>query len=756
LSKLPSPSPEQISINIDRLLAGDIGTLKHIEIAQAVPEKISDLVIDKNNQGVDMLLGLVVAGLHEDDEILRQNTAVGLAGTLNCLVKHEEWQRMNRLLPAIEHVFRIAGDNGEAVEQSIAAVTKLISHHILAEQYGTARDALLIINGPATMTSATDQLREHAEQAANVLASPPVMDKLLNEYLHNDKIREETGRLLAAFGKPAAEFLMDLLSLSESKAERINLLKLIEGIGTPAENSLRLMLQQPAPWYVTRNIIKLLGKIGNSDCLEDVAQFLEHDDVRVRQEVLTAADKIGGHAGKMFLLKTLHTVPRQLTGQVVSLLGNISDDSLVVPLASLLDETSMYQSKLGDELQVTTCRALGKIGSIKALPTLKKIIANKNIPGVNEEELKKNSILQAATEAVQLIECGGNQKVQQTRVKKIMGVPVATDPVSAREAAIFRIALTGDKVEATRKLFELITDCVTKKDFQNAERLRQRIYEIDPMAITEIIRSTEVIEQAKNGVSGRGYLDVWSSLLDELSSEEFSSIYHELENKSLQAEELIVSQGDQTDELFFINQGSVKVFNKQNDHEIFIKNLISGEIAGENFFDASTWTVSMSALTPVRISTLKRSSFIRWQKAFPGLETKLKDFYNRSNDVHDLLDKKKLNRRKFERYQLSRKVQIQMTDGAGKPIGRGFNGELSDISKGGLALLICIAKQENGRLLLGKEMQITIPVGGEPSQLHVHGQVQAVHPSKQQHNEFQVHFTFHEELEQEALQTILG
>lgn len=756
MSKQLSLSSEQISNNIDRLIAGDNGTLKHIEIARAVPGKISDLLNDINSQEVDMLLGQVVVGLHEDDEDLRQNAAIALTGALSSLVNHEEWQRMNRLLPAIEQVFSIAGNNGDVLIESIAAVTNLVSYHILQDQYGAARDALLMINDPVPLASATDQLREHAEQAVNVLASPPVMDKLLIEYLHNDKKGEKAGRLLAAFGRQAAEFLMDPLSRSESKAERIKLLELIKDIGTPAESSLRLMLQKPAPWYVTRNIIKLLGETGDSDCLEDVAQFLEHADIRVSQEVLTAAGKIGGHAGKTFLLNTLHTVPQQLTGQVVSLLGNISDDSLVVPLADLLDETAMFQSRLGDELQVTICRALGKIGSIKALPTLKKIIASKNIPGIDENEIKKDSILQAAREAVQLIECGGNQKIQQTRVKKIMGIPVATDPVSAREAAIFRIALTGDKVEATHKLFELITDCVTRKDFQNAERLRQRIYEIDPMALTEIIRSAEIIEQAKNGVIGRGYLDVWSDLLDELSSEEFSSIYHELENRSLQAEELLVSQGDQNDELFFINHGNVKVFNKKNNQEIFIKNLTSGEIAGENFFHASVWTVSMSALTPVRLSILKRSNFIRWQKAFPGLEAKLKDFYNRSNDVHDLLDKKRLNRRIFERYQLSRKVQIQMTDGAGKPIGRGFNAQLSDISKGGLALHICIAKPENGRLLRGKKMQITIPVGGEPPQLHVHGQVQAVHPSKPEHNDFLIHLAFHEELEQEDLQSILG
>ena len=67
-----------------------------------------------------------------------------------------------------------------------------------------------------------------------------------------------------------------------------------------------------------------------------------------------------------------------------------------------------------------------------------------------------------------------------------------------------------------------------------------------------------------------------------------------------------------------------------------------------------------------------------------------------------------------------------------------------------------MAEQENGRLLLGRDIQVLIPVGGKPGYLHVRGRVQAVHPSKPQHNDFLIHVVFHDELEQEALQTILG
>ena len=754
----PSLSPEQLSQGIDEIITGGPEALQQVEIVKAALKTISNLLAEKNNLDMDVLLGQMIVGLHGEDEEQRQNAAIVLACTLNNLALQQEWQRMNKLLPAIKQTISVAGDNDEVAQQSITALTKLAAHQISQENYKAARDTLMIISGPTTWSSIPQHLQEHAEPALKNLFSKKIQATLLNTYLHSDEKQEEAGRLLVAFGEQAVEFLMEFVRLSSSKIDRLQVLKLIEDIGVPAENNLLKMLQQEdIPWYLTRNIVRLLGVSGNPDCFDKIAPFLDHDDIRVKEEVLKAASSIGERIQKDFLVKALHTVPNQLIELVVSLLGDIADDSLVAPLATLLDQASRFPDKVSDDLQITTCHALGKIGSIKALPILAKIICKYTTPpdSVNDK-LREDPILQAAVEAAQLIERGGNEKIPQARVTKVLGVPMAADPVSARESAILRIAAAGDKNLATRKLFELINECVFNKDFVNAERLRDRFKEINPLALTEIIQSAEIIEQAKLEINGSGYFEVWANLLEELTPEEFTAIYHELENCSLQPEELLISQGDKNDELFFINHGNVKVFYKQNQHEVYIKTLGSGDLAGENFFDASIWTISLSALTPTRISILKRSSFIRWQEAFPGLEGKLKTFYNRSNNVNDLLEQKGLNRRAFERYHISRKAQIQMVDGVGRPMGRGFNGKLFNISAGGVALLLRIAQQEHGRVLLGRKMRIKIPVIGKSPEIQVHGQVLSVHPFTPQSNAHLIHFIFSKELDQEILQSVLG
>ena len=316
--------------------------------------------------------------------------------------------------------------------------------------------------------------------------------------------------------------------------------------------------------------------------------------------------------------------------------------------------------------------------------------------------------------------------------------------------------MAGNQAEATRRLFDLIVECVENHDLHTAERLRERFNEVNPNALTEIIQSAELIEQKTSGVRVRSYLDIWSNLLHELTAEEFSSIYHELENRQLEPEEILVHQGDKNDELFFVNHGMIRVFYRKNNRKFYVKTLSEGDLAGENFFEASVWTVGMSAQTESRISILKRSSFARWQEAFPGLETKLHDFYNRSNDVHGLLLRKGLNRRVFERYRLARKIEFQIINNTGHPMGQRFKGRLSDISQGGLAMNFHLAQKKHIRVLFGRRLHITVPVAGVPPQLNVQGTVMSISQADEKTNRYTLHFVFDTPLEREVLQTVLG
>ena len=179
-----------------------------------------------------------------------------------------------------------------------------------------------------------------------------------------------------------------------------------------------------------------------------------------------------------------------------------------------------------------------------------------------------------------------------------------------------------------------------KRDFYNAERLRERIYEIDPMALMEIIQSGDIIEEEKSGAISKDHVEIWKNLLSVLSPEEFNALYHEMEERTYRPEEIIVVQGAQNDELFFINKGSVRVTYTGGEKELFFKNMGKGEIVGENFFNASIWTVTLTAQQQTSISVLKLESLAGLEQRMPGIESRLIDYYNRSSDIYAEMKKK--------------------------------------------------------------------------------------------------------------------
>ncbi len=253
----------------------------------------------------------------------------------------------------------------------------------------------------------------------------------------------------------------------------------------------------------------------------------------------------------------------------------------------------------------------------------------------------------------------------------------------------------------------------------------------------------------------RNFLESWGELL-KLSEEERNHIYRLLTRRSVEPQTVIARQGEQNGELFLIHQGSIKVTYVQGDREFFITTLNTGDIAWENFFNVSLWTVNLTALTKSKLYVLSRENLARLEEQVPGLKNKLEDHYRSRTDIQAMLRKKKLNRRQYERYMIRRKVQLQLTDTKGRPLGRDFRGELIDISTGGLAFFIRILKAKHRQMLLNRDMQITIPVGNRAASLHVHGRITGINPAERKPDAFSIHLQFKELLKSPTLQMVLG
>jgi HEAT repeat protein/CRP-like cAMP-binding protein len=767
--KLQREEQKQTSLKnrFDDLLQGDCTVLEQADLQQALPAEVCELLAGNREETADLFLAQLVAALRHERPAISIAACHGLAAAGERLALAGQWERIERLLPALQQGMRLDGIDEQAVQRAMAAIGGLAGHHLAEGRFVQVEGIIQILHqltGQDTPVETVDHLvRNRARATLKHLCSRTVLENLMQQYLHSESQQETAGNLLIAMGSESAKFQLQQLISNESRFERKRILALIKQTGNPALSILQAQLRKDQPWYVVRNVIRLLGEIGTPEVFTTISPYLGHPDLRVQQEVVVAAGKIGGEDYKDFLFQALHAVDDSLKIKVVKQIATNHNERFVRPLTDLLESTRPFPGKNKNDLQLALCKTLGQIGSRRATASLTRVAHSKNVLGLGGYT---DEVRQAAAMALEQIKTSSaprkrdetNDMPPDAPAGPIQP-PVAKEdaiPVQTREEAIFLLASQGDKEQAKEQLFDLIVATARAGDFKNAERLRERIYEIDSLALGEIIRSGEIIEEEKMGAIKEEDLEIWSDLTDRLTSEEFQTVYHELNELRFRPEETVVNQGDKNDALFFITQGSLKVSHQTGPRELFITTLNRGQIAGENFFAPSFWTVTLTSLTPTRLHVLKQATLDVWKEQFPGLRAKLHAYYLACNTIGSMLEKKGLERRQDERFTLARKIQVQPVSNRDTPIGHGFRAETADISYGGLAFLVRISRQENARLLLGRRMQIVLPVGGKQQTLIFKGIIIGIQPFQVLENDFSVHFKFDHPLDRQKLQSILG
>ena len=159
---------------------------------------------------------------------------------------------------------------------------------------------------------------------------------------------------------------------------------------------------------------------------------------------------------------------------------------------------------------------------------------------------------------------------------------------------------------AVQLLVELIIKHAREHDFDRAETLRDRLMEVDPMAVNEIVKTGEAIEAEKADAIDKDHLAVWADLYDKLTTEESNALFYGLRPANYPADHMIYQQGDKRSHLYFIDEGRLKMFYRQKDKTILLKTLETGDIFGEDtfFFSDAFCTTSVITDSPVKLYVL--------------------------------------------------------------------------------------------------------------------------------------------------------
>ncbi len=759
----------RVETGVKALLKGNDEVLKNDEFNVHLPFVVQKMEAEGMDREVRALLRTLSSHFSNGDADSRERFLRILAQIAENLALANRWNCLSILSgPLLSWLKK--SENGDFLYEKVAVSLHALMPQLWNSDAPQLGDEILSVfyqirSGAIRRSAAVRSIIGRAQDKG---LDRKMMSNLLQQCLDSPG-DEDLSRRLILQGPVVSSFLIDSLIRTEESKDRVKIIDLLTYGEQFLPPILIEKLKEPMPWYGKRNLLKLLSDTGSVENLDVVYPFLQHDDLRVQREAFICLYKISGKKRKDALLRALNESGETMKLQVIRALVPFGDADVAQGLGQLLVEYPFYSEDFRDTLLSNVCLAVarcpypnsekillnfldqrGQRGSRKigskvwqtAEDALKQVLENQQ--GERQLKAKAGQLRKSALSKV-----GGSQKAGAEK-KLITGL--------AEEKAIRDLVDNDEKDKARLQLVELISKISRLRRFSQAEQLRDWLIEIDSLALTDIIRAAEIIEEEKHAAVDKGHMEIWSGLFDVLTTEEFSAFYHALQHKRYNNEEIIMKKGATQTSLFFINSGNVKLFYRAKDQDILVKNLQSGQVLGVgSFFDASVWTLSAAALGQVDVSILQFKKMQQWHNDYPALESKLQDFCLKFESVDDFFHNSEKDRRRHKRYQVAPlRLSLTLLDEEGRSTGVNSKGELSDISRGGGSFSMRISKKENARLLLGRNLKISLPVeetAGKP--MSFVGVIVAIRTLHSVEYEYSVHVEFNSALDSSEMQQIL-
>lgn len=760
----------RLQAGIAALLDGNRSALQSEELQNHLPEAIEKCFQRGEASTGERLIDAIVLETLGGGERLRGRLIRCLVLVGVWLADQQRWAPLDKLMSALLVWIR-ESDEGDAVYEKAAFLLQIVMIRAGQRDDWERADQILSVFHRIR----TAQLPKPPPIPALIgrtqdrLFKRPIFSTLLQRYL-NDGVESAAAKRLCMMGRPAGAFLIDTLLAEEESKDRLRIIELLGSMGPVILDELVSRLPEPMPWYGKRNLIKLASEVAGPEQIPAILPFLRHDDLRVQREAFSCIYTISGEHRKQALIDCLPAASETMLVQIVKALNRFADPDTAVPLTVMLADQENYSEAVREPLIKEIVDGLARIALPEVQTALQQFLEarQKKVNRRLDPQLFADAekALKAVSAAVRKDE-GGSQTGPVAKTQRQSGAYEAQAIDSpglradlARLPGVLQVQelLQQGKQELAREaIVQLITRLVAEHRFEPAERLREWLMEIDPMALSEIIRTAELIEETKISAIDRDQVEAWSDLSETLTTEEFATFYHALKRRTYESEQVIVRQGDVQSELYFIASGKIRIFYRDASGDVLVKNGSRGEILGaDTVFDASVWTVSVSCLARTEVFSLGINTLLHWREELPALESKLHDYCLKTVSMQAYFKTSGKDRRGARRHKVSGRVTSLLLDSRGRDTGIASRGELADISTGGVSFFLRISQKKNARLLLGRSTKVVMPMATAiDRQVTVLGTIIAVRGHQAMDNEYSVHVKFIEELSAADLQVII-
>ncbi|MFH0782468.1 MAG: cyclic nucleotide-binding domain-containing protein [Pseudomonadota bacterium] len=551
--------------------------------------------------------------------------------------------------------------------------------------------------------------RSLVSQTFDKFSNQATFELLTDGFLLGDRNQHLFRNILLFFQTGAVVYLLNRVIRSLSRKERLSLIHLISSFGLIALPILEECLKNKHSWAVVRNVLCILSEIGSDSCYTFIQQFFGHEDKRVQYEMICCVVKIGGPQIKNQLLHGLRVVDDDLKIYIIQLLVEhvAGDEAVVGVFYQLIEKINTIFS--GSKNQLVSA----VIAALKSFPCIKSIEILRNLQDDYKKRSGSEQMLLQIEEALQYL-IPQLRHHQQRFEESQETVSFESDPQQKQkslakltdiEESLRKFVQTGDMRSVGLLIHDEALSAARAKDMFLAEKLRDRLLVINPMALGEVMALGDLIEEERAVSHVNHHLGVWNELYKEMNAEEFNALHSALRHEKYGKGDIIVRAGDTDDVLYFLKSGDVSLNCLSGGNEIFLKRLGPGSIlGGDHFFSASIWTVTLRALSDVHMQVLDHKVFLEIAEKYQVVAEVLRQYSLNYAGVPDLIKISGDERREYPRFPVTLFSKNDLLDPYGKKGKRSLKGELVDISRNGLAFIVKISSQSNAKLMLGRQI----------------------------------------------------
>ncbi len=367
-----------------------------------VPKIIEQLNAHKEREMIEKIINRLVDKLFSENPKVRVRAARALTDIIDRLAPEHKTEIIARLSGRLIDWIKLETEATAAYKTVCNYLENTMQNFIIQLRYAETISFLDIFSDIISgRLEKNDAIREICAQLIRNLATEENITLLFKEFNtdgHNKK--DEAGSILSRFGDIALKKMLDNLMESSDRNERVRIMQLIIGNGQKAMPLVMDRINKNEPWFYMRNIAYILGQIGNEESAGALQPFLNHENEKLRQEVLKSISRTGGNRRGKLLITALNGTDEKFKLSVIEALAGAKASDIVSDLLDILKNRPFVTTSSRLTMEEQICVALGAIGSPQAMPVLSEIAETKSFFTISSYPEKVKT---AALRALELI-----------------------------------------------------------------------------------------------------------------------------------------------------------------------------------------------------------------------------------------------------------------------------------------------------------------------------------------------------------------